>query len=422
LAATLSLLGFTAALAASAGLDTSFSGDGRQTTDFSAHWSDSINDIALQSDGKIVAAGYRYNPANFNASTTDFALARYNANGSLDATFNGTGKRLTNIGKMDQIWDVAIQTDGKIVAAGITCDLSGVCDIAVARYKPNGSLDTTFNGTGAKVIEFGGDDNGTYGGLAIQSDGRIVIGGYMTNGSAELDFAAYRLNPNGSLDTSFGGDGMASVDFGAGRNDTALALALDGGKIVLAGETCDLSFLNCKFALARLTSGGAPDSTFSGDGKLITDLGGNDLAFGVAVQSDGKIVAAGTKEGSTNYFAVTRYKTNGSLDTTFNGTGKQVVSFGAVAIGEAVLIQPGGKIVVAGLASHGASHDFALARLNPNGTLDSSFSGDGKTTIDFGGKDDYAFALARQSNGRYVLGGYTFNGTPRDFALARVLP
>lgn len=421
-----SLVGVTIALAASGDLDTTFSGDGKQTTDIAGHWDDDLWAIARQSDGKIVAVGERYDPANWKAPTHDFALARYQSNGSLDTSFSGDGKQLTNFGGLDIAFGVAIQpSTGKIVVSGQKCTSALICDVALARYNANGTLDTTFSGDGKQTIAHGTEDNGAYGGLAIQSDGKIVMAGYMVNSHGDYDFAVYRVNANGSLDNTFSGDGRVNLGFGAGRQDDAPGLILRAGKIIIAGKTCDATWKACNFAIARLNSDGTLDTTFSADGKQTTDFGGSDAGYALAVQSDGKILVAGEKHaGTVESIALARYKNDGSLDTTFSTDGKQTVTLGSEAYAHDVLVQPDGKIVVAAQAHNGAEYDdFAIVRLNPGGSLDTTFSGDGKLLLDItAGHDDRARGLIRQPDGKYVLGGGTYDGTQVDFALARVLP
>jgi uncharacterized delta-60 repeat protein len=414
----LSLLLFNVALAASGDLDPTFSGDGKVTTDISGGKYDAIIGIALQTNGKIVAAGYRISPVTGN----DFALARYNPNGSLDATFSGDGKLLTDFGAMDRAEDVAIQSDGKIVVAGLRClepeEPGGNCDVALARYKANGALDPTFSGDGKVQTDFDGASNGSWGGLAIQPDGKIVVSGWMWNG-ADFDFAIFRYNSNGALDTTFSGDGKVNVNFGSGPQDWADDITLQSnGKILVSGPSCDnLNFENCDFAVARLNTNGALDTTFSGDGRQSINFGGNDSTDGIAVQPNGRILLAGFRNSATSgSCALARLNPNGSLDKTFSGDGKVVTSFGPGVNSSCnkVRVQLNGKIVVVGAAGG----DFALVRYNANGSLDKTFSTDGMARVDFGGDDDTGFKLAVQSNGRYVLAGQSQG----DFALARVLP
>lgn len=430
LSMVVSLLGVTIALAASGDLDTTFSTDGRVTTDVNAvnpGRNDRPRGLALQTDGKIVAAGFSNAPST---AIYDFALTRYNTDGSLDSAFSGDGRLLTNFGGIDQAFAVAIQANGKIVAAGQKCDNTfTICDVALARYNVGGALDTTFSTDGKQTTDFGGGDNGTLGGIAIQSNGKIIVAGYMWNGN-NYDFAVYRYLSNGSLDTTFSGDGMVNFGFGAGRQDQPIDLAIQSdGKIVVAGFTGDADGNNNNFAVARLNAGGSLDTTFSIDGRQTTNFGNDEYAAGIALQSDGKIVLAGDKwNGTTDYFALARYTTSGNLDPTFNGTGKVVTSFtgiGQEAAAFDVIVQSDGKIVAFGQTTTGTitSNDFALARYNANGSLDTTFSGDGKVRVDFGNQIDQGYALALQPDGNYVLGGQSNSPTTgSDFALARVLP
>jgi uncharacterized delta-60 repeat protein len=375
-----------------------------------------------------VAVGTRHYKDSW-ATSQNFALARYQSDGTLDTSFSSDGRQLTDFGGVDTARAVAMQSNGKMVVGGEKCSVGFACILAVARYNPNGSLDTTFNGSGKRIVSFGGATNASFEGLAIQADGKIVASGSISNGS-DADFSVYRLNPNGSLDTSFSGDGKVSIGFGIGRNDLAGRLVLQGTKIVVAGDTCDSAFKHCNFAIARLKTDGSLDTTFSGDGKQVTDFGGDDHAMGLALQSNGKIVVVGGKyanDWSTASMALARYNSNGILDTTFNSTGKKLVSFGTFAVGEDVVVQGDGKIVVAGYLSNSTQSNFALARMYSGGSLDSTFNGDGRVVIDFYGYRSWAYAMVRQIDGKYVLGGEVLDpGQPamneRNFALARVLP
>src|SRR5919106_930041 len=212
--------------------------------------------------------------------------------GDLDPTFDGDGKVTTDFaGGGDQAQAVAIQGDGKIVAAGIDRNLSGVGDLALARYNPDGSLDTTFDTDGLVTTDFIGQTDQAYA-VAIQGDGKIVAAGRAFLGSTREEFALARYNPDGSLDTTFDGDGKVTTDFAA-FNDNARAVVIQGdGRIVAAGFAV-VSGTN-DFALARYNTDGSLDSTFDGDGKVTTDFAAaSDIAHSVATQGDGRIVAAG---------------------------------------------------------------------------------------------------------------------------------
>ena len=313
---------------------------------------------------------------------------------------------------------MAIQPDGKIVVGGYATN-SSQSNFAVVRYNPDGSLDTSFSGNGKVNIDFG--TTSIVNGVAIQSDGKIVVAGLVVQASNMDDFAVARLNPNGSLDTSFSGDGKATIDFGA--RDAANAVAIQAnGKIVAAGATGVGGASD--FALARLNTGGGLDTTFSFDGKVTTDFfGNNDYINGVAIQQDGNIVAAGTAQQSSTVsdFGLARYTSDGTLDTSFSGNGKVTTDFGGNENVLGLAIQQNGKIVAAGNRYYAGDDDFALARYDVGGALDTSFGGDGKVTTDFSGQYDFVSSVALQSNGKIVVAGQTYSGTQGYFGLARYL-
>jgi uncharacterized delta-60 repeat protein len=298
---------------------------------------------------------------------------------------------------------VALQGN-KIVVVGFTGDQEGHFGaFALARYNPDGSLDTSFSGDGKQTTDFFvGSFGDRANGVALQGNGKIVAVG--TPGAG---FALARYNSNGSLDTSFSGDGKQTTNLGGVAN--GVALQADGKIVAVGGGGGD-------FELARYNPNGSLDGSFSGDGKQTTDFGEFDLASGVALQGDGKIVAVG---GAGGDFGLARYNPNGSLDASFSGDGRQTTDFlfGAGDSASDVAIQANGRIVAVGLASGGATgQDFALARYNPDGSLDTSFSGDGRKRTSFGAFD-IANGVALQGDGRIVAVG-DGNG---EFALARYL-
>jgi uncharacterized delta-60 repeat protein/uncharacterized repeat protein (TIGR01451 family) len=392
-----------AAVAAPGTLDPSFGTGGEVTTDFGG--SDSAEAVAIQSDGKIVAVG-----GTFSFPSGDFALARYNADGSLDPSFGSGGKVTTDFGGFDAASAAVIQPDGRIVAAG----RSGSGDFALARYNTDGSLDTTFGNGGKLTTDFGGFDAAF--GVALQADGKIVAAG---QGGPGGGFALARYNTDGSLDPSFGSGGEVTTHFTSGFEVViAVAIQLDG-KIVVTGQTFAGGFQ--QFALARYNTDGSLDTSFASGGIVATNFG-FDSAFGgaLAIQPDGKIVAAG-RAGTD--FLLARYNGDGSLDATFGSGGIVTTDFGGTVFDAAfgVALQSNGKIVAAGGTFNGfvgPSADFALARYNPDGSLDASFGSGGKVTTDFGGFD-VARSVALQADGKIVAAGT--GGAGSDFALARYL-
>jgi len=414
------------------GLDPSFGTGGSVTTDFG--FTDAAAAVAVQADGKIVAVG------SADGGSADFAIARYNPDGTLDTTFDTDGKVDITLGGIDKATAVAVQADGKIVVAGYTNGTGATeFDFAVVRLNPDGSLDTTFDADGKVLIGFNiggaGRQDDKANAVAIQADGAIVLAGSVERaGLDDVDFGLVRLLPTGALDATFSGDGKAVVAFDLAvgfREDVANAVAIQSdGKIVAAGYA-QKSATDFDFAVARLDAAGALDPSFDGDGRATVDFGFDDRASGVVIQSDSKIVVAGTDDGGAADFALTRLNTDGTLDATFNaaGTGaigsapgKLTFNFGSLGVVEranAVALQGDGKIVVAGFTALdgvvGNPNNIAVARVNPDGTLDATFGTDGKAAIDLGG-DDQAFGVALQSNGRVVVAG----STAGNFAVARL--
>jgi len=419
LAAAVAIVGVApaAAQAAPGDLDVTFSGDGKQTTDFGIG-STTAAAMARQPDGKLVAVGIDRGHGPYR-----FAVARYNPDGSLDTTFSGNGKQMTHFGpvgdRFAQAHGVALQDDGKIVVVG-SAGFAGFSDFALARYNPDGSLDTTFSGDGRQRTNFGGTGGNSANGVALQDDGKIVVVG-------TAGFAIARYNPNGSLDPSFSGDGKQTTGF-FGTSGAATAVAIqENGKIVSVGTALDNGpTFDYDFALARYNPDGSLDMSFSGDGKQTTEFRtglGDVAAKSVALQGDGKIVAVGGGVEFNQEFALARYNTNGSLDTSFSGDGKQTTSLGVGNAGaSAMALRPDGKIVAVGEAFVEPNVGFALARYNPDGSLDTSFSGDGKQTTSFGGGDDSAVGVALRGDGRIIAAGSAGGTVGEKFALARYNP
>ena len=487
--------------------------------------------LALQPDGKLVVAG-----SSNNGSNNDFAAVRYQANGTLDATFGTGGKVTTAVGSgNDGANAVAIQADGKIVAAGKSNNGTND-DFALVRYNgdyiaptvqfsaatfsvaENGSSATitvlrfgesvspfavnysTSNGSAAaasdytatsgtltfgpadvsksftiqilddllfennetvnltlssptapvtlgtqstavltivdndvpglpdpgfgasgKVVTSMGSGNDQAYAEAIQPDGKIVLAGYSNSGATD-DFVVARYNFNGTLDTSFGTGGKVVSGIGASDDDGyAIALQPDG-KIVVGGASYT-SGNNSTFGLIRYNTNGTLDTSFGSGGKVTSTLGGPHESVGtLGIQPDGKIVAGGSSDlGGGQYdFALVRYNPNGSLDATFNGTGKVTTPIGSSDDHiRDIVLQADGKIVVAGDTHNGSNYDFVIARYNGNGSLDTSFNTTGKVVTPIGGGDDAGISIAVQADGKFVVGGYSSNGTNLDFALVR---
>lgn len=330
--------------------------------------------------------------------------------GVLDTSFNGTGIATTPIGAShDQGFSLAVQSDGKILLGG-SYFTGANNDFAIARFHSNGSLDTTFNGTGFTTTPIGAsNDDGRS--LAIQSDGKILLGGYVQ--MANPDFAVARFHSNGSLDTTFNGTGYVTTSLAINDYGYSLAVQPDG-KILIGGGS------NNDFAIVRYHSNGSLDTTFNGTGSVTTNIGAIEEAYSLVLQSDGKILLGGISFNGANFdLAVLRYHSNGSLDTTFNGTGTVTTPIGAGQdTGMSLAVQSDGKILLGGYAVI-ANNDFIVTRYNTDGSLDTTFNGTGKVTTPIGSGSDLGSSLALQADGKIVLGGQYLNVLDDDFALIR---
>jgi uncharacterized delta-60 repeat protein len=424
-AATFAALGGAANVAASApgDIDRSFGGGtGSVLVGFGPGSLDRARALALQPDGRIVVAGY----SNANGSN-DFAVARLLGTGVLDRSFGGgTGTSLGGFapGSSDVANAVVLQPDGAVVLAGHS-NAGGTVDIAVARLRtPDGTFDPTYGGgTGRSLGGFTATSHETASAIALQPDGRIVVAGG-TDAAGTADIAVARLgNPDGGFDATFGGGtGRAIGGVGPATGDHAQAVALqpDGGIVVAGASESDDG---PRMVLARLRSPeGTFDPSFGGTGRAIPRFGVEsfDGAAAVAVQPDGRILAAGNSNArGTVDIAVARVAPDGDPDTSFGaGNGKALVGFRATSneAAQAMALQADGKILLAGTTDG----DVAVVRLQPNGGLDATFGDGGTVRVDLGGPDDIAFAMAVQPDGRIVLAGETRAGGSEDMVVVRL--
>jgi uncharacterized delta-60 repeat protein len=387
-------------------LDPTFAG-GRAITDFSGG-NDSALSMAVQPDGKIVAAGLVRNSSGEDV----FGLARYNTDGSLDSSFGVGGKVTTQfLGSAPSFPDFAycvlIQSDGKIVAGGFTSITDRFTqDFAIARYNSDGSLDPTFGSGGKVTTDFGGSLDVVHG-IAQQADGKLIVAG-----ENYPNAIVARYNLDGTLDSSFGTGGKVITRLADKYLICVSMLLQPDGKIVwlgwIYGDDADVF-------MARYNPNGTLDSGFGTGGIVITDVSGHhDEAHGLAIQPDGKIVVVGNAFEVGVYLnesIVIRYNTDGTLDPTFGTGGKLELPSTFNGAYAAVAIQPDAKIVLGGWF-------FLVARLNPDGTLDSSFGNNGRSTQVLSG---FISALALQPDGRIIATGGYFDGNTRtyDFSVGR---
>jgi uncharacterized delta-60 repeat protein len=396
-------------------LDLTFGIGGRVMTDISsptAGLSDRANGVAVQQDGRLVVVG-----SNADA---DFAVVRYNTEGTLDLTFSGDGKLTTNFnaGVAEAAQRVAIDMLGRLVVVG----QSGT-DFALARYLSDGTLDSSFGIGGKVTTDFGGNEGIV--GVAIEATGKIVVGGFsqLTN---QRDIALAKYNANGTLDTTFGTGGKVLTN--VSTTDALLDLKLDGqGRIVGAGYSVRPGGTDFDFTLVRYNANGTLDASLDGDGIRTIDFNqSGDVARSLAIDAQGRLVLTGDAGISTIDFAVARLLPDGTLDNSFSDDGKASADFGNTTDrgywGSAIDSQ--GNIVVGGYSTQGATRDdFALARFLPDGNLDTRFGINGIVTTDFGRQGpDFGLNMALQADGKIVVVGESFQSTTsNDFAVARYL-
>jgi uncharacterized delta-60 repeat protein len=404
-------------------LDSSFGAAGKVTTDIEAH--DSAQAVWIDAQGRVVVAG-----TTAAASGGDFLVARYMPDGTLDPLFGDGGIVRTDFnGRDDRAAAVELDLAGRIVVAGTSTGANGGGDAALARYLPSGRPDPSFGNGGKSVTDIGAGYSSVHA-MTIDPEGRILVAGRRDDVNSSdpfdlTDFVLARFDSGGDLDPSFGGDGTVTTDFNH-TIDTAYAVAVDPqGRIVAAGKE-DSYGETSDFGLARYRFDGRLDPLFGTGGKVETSFANDpydafyDSAYAVAVDDQNRVVAAGGGGQSGDDFALARYDASGGLDSSFKGHGKVETSFPDFASASALEIDAQGRIVAAGGNTDGSSGQFALARYLDDGTRDTSFGVGGTVRTAFGrGTDASAHDAAIDSGGRIVAVGAVADGTETDLALAR---
>lgn len=373
--------------------------------------------VALQADGKSVMLAAK-------------TLSRFNVDGSLDTTFGIAGKVtiVAGGGALDAMEGLAIQGDGKIVVTGYTSTPPALIqDITVQRFNSDGTLDATFGSGGKVVTDFSGSEDLAYA-VAIQGDGKILVAGTTIVGSGastDRDFAVVRYDVDGSLDSSFGDSGKTHCDV-AGTADYGYAIAWQfDGKIVIAGRVAADGGANPDFGFVRLEANGQRDLGFGTAGRAQVDFEVNnwDEARDVLLQPDGKIVAGGfARIGTVYQYAVTRLNSDGTPDAKFGSGGKVTTTLTAAEnFGRALARQSDDKILIAGQVSSLANGDFGVLRLMNTGAVDTSFGTGGLLTIDFFGIVDDIRDMVIQADGKILVVGSGGNRTGL-FGMARIEP
>lgn len=393
-------------------LDISFNGTGRVTTNVSLN-NDIVQATLIQPDDKIVVVG-RYST---NSSPGYFALVRYNTNGSLDTTFGNNGVVTTDFdvnAANEGALAAALQPDGKILASGYVYLITpGPAYFATARYNTDGSLDPTF-GNGGKVLTSIINDIHEARAVAVGLGGRIIVAGIYLGEMHNFQTLIVQYRTDGFLESTITDTrGTDSGDL----NATSAIVVQPDGKIVTAGTfTPNLSPSGGDITMLRLTPTGVYDTSFAGTGRLhIPSPAVSEGLFAVAVQPDGRIVAAGVSGAN---FLVMRLNADGSPDTTFDGDGRVTTAMGGASQAKGLVVRPNGKITVSGTAGT----NFAVASYNVDGSLDTSFSDDGKLIFNFGGTTSAANSIATDSLGRVLIGGQSTGNVGIDsaFAVARL--
>jgi uncharacterized delta-60 repeat protein len=404
-------------------LDPDFGTGGLVLTNFGPGSIDIAGALVVQPDGRAIAAG----GVQLNLAQSFMGAARYLPSGALDPSFDGDGmvtvefipESVLGVGRL------LLQPDGRIILVGSATQSPTVLNYALARLNADGSLDGSF-GTGGKVLTplTSGIAAGADG--VLQPDGRIVVLG--TTGSLSVPVLALaRYNPDGTLDGTFGVAGQVSLPLPVPFRGGALALQSDG-KVLVAGFTGG-SVAPADIGLVRLLPGGAPDPTFDGDGFVQSDFGALEFASSVAVLGDGRIVVAGHRGTPppmpTADLALVRYLPNGAIDTTFGTAGLATADAGGAEFGQELLVQPDGKLLLAGtlFGTPTSDDDFLLARFQADGAPDTTFGTAGFLSTDFGGMtSDLLFAAALAGPDRILAAGraMTLSGGD-DFGLARYI-
>jgi uncharacterized delta-60 repeat protein len=409
-------------------LDPTFGSGGQVLSSFSNNW-DEARAVVAQPDGKIVIAG---DTAVLGSRTGgDFLVARYNADGSLDTSFGSGGHTATGFGNSGDTGNaVALQPQAngtsKIVVAGLTRSKKGIAECAVARYNADGTLDTTFGTSGKVITSLGGSASEWVTAMTVDSSGRILLAGY-TNANPSVPDAAtvLRYTANGALDTSFGSGGKLITTlrvYVSADHSVGIVLQPDG-RIVLGSTTIDPATSTGDFVTARFNADGSADSTFGSGGVVTTHVGDSEEFGGVTIQGDGKIVVGGSETGTAPLaLYLLRYNADGGLDATF-GTGGTVAAQGPGGQGidvrgSGVAVQADGKIIAGGEFA-----DLGALRVKPDGSVDTGYGNGGWATVAFATSADVE-AIALEPDGRLLLAGSaapTSNTRPKDVALIRFL-
>ncbi len=408
----------TVELSAQAGvLDSTFNQDGIDFLDLGSNKFDIAFAGVLQPDGKILVGGW----TTENASA-DFAVVRYMEDGELDLDFGVNGIAIfDNLGDADRANALIMQPDGKIIMAGES-EQGNEGDLSILRLMPDGSRDSTFGQFGWVTTDLGTSYE-TIMAVALQADGKIVVAGRVADGNFS-NFCLLRYETDGKVDSFFGNSGVVITNF---REEDAASSVLvkPDGKIIVGGFS-SVSAIG-DFALAGYNPDGTLDKNFGNGGKVLTDIDGqqrSDYIAAMTLLPDGKILAAGTANNSnlafTSDIGLARYDGLGNLDETFGTEGTYSRSFGLRSSIDGMSIQVDGKIVVCGKSDMvGGENRWLLARMMPNGGLDTTFANQGTTTLAVGGLSSAAQDISIQPDGKILIVGIAGQSPDVNFGIAR---
>jgi uncharacterized delta-60 repeat protein len=396
-----------AKLTSTAGFDTTFDTDGKLFFTFPYGAGDYVYTSEIQSDGKILVGGTSF----FNFKDF-YSVARYNANGSIDTTFGTNGLVLIDNSNYGTINDIAIDANGKIIVAG------GNTYAVVLRLNSNGTLDTTFgtNGFANFTTSFSSAND-----IKVLSNGKILIAGneaYTIGTTFSGNFMLVRLNSNGTLDTTFGTNGISNLGSTVADQESLFKIEVQpDGKIVAAGTINNGSDLD--IVIYRYNSNGTFDTTFNGNGSTTFASSGYDRPYGLAIQNDGKILVSGDLNDTVK---MARFTSSGSIDTSFDSDGIVDVSTNDITYSSSLKLTSDQKIILTGsLAQSNIDSDFSTLKFNSNGTLDTTFANSGKLTTDFFSDYDDATSILITSDNKLIVCGsvYSANNNSFDFGLAK---
>lgn len=396
----------TSVRAADGDIDSTFGVAGKVITELPSPNDDaSFGDMAIQSDGKIVMA--------YNGLSSVISIARFNTDGSLDRQFGVNGVTTLDIpGKNDAVRSLLIQDDGRIIIAGNVA--TGILtDSLLARFTRDGVLDNSFGTNGIATFDFGTAEN--INSITSLSDNSIVAAGFaVVDNTTGNDFLLARISDTGARVSTFGTNGAVITDLASTGSvvskDVFQAVTVHNNEIVVVGYRALLTgSYDDDVVVAQYDSNGDLDLDFGVDGYAITDLGSaGDYANAVDVQNDGKIIIAGySRPDGRSEVALMRYSPTGALDTDFGSNGKVLTNYSAAnEVGNNVLLQSDGKIVVTGYSAGTSGSDFLILRFTTTGDADTTFGSNGRAITDIRSSEDRVVASAIDVDGKIVVGGF----------------